>query len=57
MRAETVAEGVQGSARYLIGQDPFQIERHNHYMYETPFWRGGPGPRLDDRRHAERLGP
>ncbi len=28
--------------RYIVGRDPFQIERHNHFMYETPFWRGGP---------------
>lgn len=28
--------------RYLVGKDPFQIERHWHHMYETPFWRGGP---------------
>ena len=41
-KEKTVAEGVQELARYLVGQDPFQIERHNHFMYETPFWRGGP---------------
>jgi galactonate dehydratase len=28
--------------RYLVGQDPFPIERHWHHMYEVPFWRGGP---------------
>jgi galactonate dehydratase len=37
-----VVAAIRELERYLIGQDPFQIERHWHYMYETPFWRGGP---------------
>jgi galactonate dehydratase len=40
---ERAVEAAIGEAdRYLVGQDPFQIERHWHHMYEVPFWRGGP---------------
>ena len=28
--------------RYLIGQDPTNIERHWQVMYRHGFWRGGP---------------
>lgn len=29
-------------ARYLAGQDPFQIEKHYQHIYRGQFWRGGP---------------
>jgi galactonate dehydratase len=41
-KERAVEAGVRELERYLLGKDPFQIERHNHFMYETPFWRGGP---------------
>ena len=41
-KEKAVEAAIHELDRYLIGQDPFQIERHNAYMYETPFWRGGP---------------
>ncbi|MFN8511118.1 MAG: galactonate dehydratase [Thermomicrobiales bacterium] len=41
-KEQTVAAATDELARYLIGKDPAQIERHWHQMYETPFWRGGP---------------
>jgi galactonate dehydratase len=41
-KEQTVAAAIGELARYLIGQDPAQIERHWHHMYEAPFWRGGP---------------
>ncbi len=30
------------ASRYLIGQDPTNIERHWQVMYRHGFWRGGP---------------
>lgn len=41
-KEQTVAAAIGELARYLVGQDAAQIERHWHRMYETPFWRGGP---------------
>lgn len=41
-KEQAVAAAISELERYLVGQDPFQIERHWHHMYETPFWRGGP---------------
>jgi galactonate dehydratase len=41
-KERAVEAAVRELERYLVGCDPFQIERHNHFMYETPFWRGGP---------------
>jgi galactonate dehydratase len=41
-KEQTVAAAVRELERYLVGRDPAQIERHWQYMYETPFWRGGP---------------
>jgi galactonate dehydratase len=41
-KEQTVAAATDELARYLIGKDPAQIERHWHHMYEIPFWRGGP---------------
>jgi galactonate dehydratase len=41
-KEKAVEAAIHELDRYLIGQDPFQIERHNAFMYETPFWRGGP---------------
>jgi galactonate dehydratase len=41
-KEKAVEAAIHELDRYLIGQDPFQIERHNAYMYETAFWRGGP---------------
>lgn len=41
-KEQTVVAATNELARYLIGKDPAQIERHYQYMYEIPFWRGGP---------------
>src|SRR5947209_5728357 len=41
-KEKAVEAAIHELDRYLLGQDPFQIERHNAFMYETPFWRGGP---------------
>ncbi len=41
-KEQTVAAAIRELERYLVGQDPAQIERHWQHMYETPFWRGGP---------------
>jgi galactonate dehydratase len=41
-KEQTVVTAIDELARYLVGQDPAQIERHYQYMYEAAFWRGGP---------------
>jgi galactonate dehydratase len=41
-KEKTTIAAIHELDRYLIGQNPFQIERHWHHMYEVPFWRGGP---------------
>ena len=41
-KEKTVEAAIHELDRYLVGKDPFQIERHWRHMYETPFWRGGP---------------
>ena len=30
------------AARYLVGQDPTEIERHWQHLFRGPFRRGGP---------------
>ena len=41
-RATTVVSAVEELKRYLIGRDPFRIERHWQAMYRSTFYRGGP---------------
>jgi len=41
-KEQTVVAAINEVARYLVGNDPAQIERHYQHLYETPFWRGGP---------------
>ncbi len=41
-RASTVAAAIQELGRYLIGQDPRDIERHWQTIYGGTFYRGGP---------------
>lgn len=41
-KEKTVAEAVHELSRYLVGKDPFQIERHWQAMYRNAFWVGGP---------------
>lgn len=40
--AHTQVTAVQELGRYLIGKDPFEIERHWQAMYRGDFYRGGP---------------
>jgi galactonate dehydratase len=40
--AETQVAAVKELGRYLIGKDPFEIERHWQAMYRGEFYRGGP---------------
>jgi|EP01046_Picozoa_sp_COSAG06_P062522 galactonate dehydratase len=39
-RAAGVA--VEEAARYLLGTDPMELERHMQHLYRGPFRRGGP---------------
>jgi galactonate dehydratase len=41
-RALTVEAAVRELERYLVGKDPFEIERHWQAMYRGAFYRGGP---------------
>jgi galactonate dehydratase len=41
-KEKAVEAAIHEIDRYLVGQDPFAIERHWHHLYEVPFWRGGP---------------
>ena len=41
-RSRTVQEAVRELARYIVGQDPFAIERHYQEMYRRAFYAGGP---------------
>lgn len=41
-RSLTVATAIDEMSRYLLGKDPFQIERHFQHFYRGQFWRGGP---------------
>ncbi len=38
----TVAAAIEEHKRYLVGQDPTDIEMHWQAMYRWPRWRGGP---------------
>jgi galactonate dehydratase len=40
-REQTTASAVDEFARYLIGQDPGQIEHHWQRLHRHGFWRGG----------------
>jgi len=33
---------VEEAARYLLGTDPMELERHMQHLYRGPFRRGGP---------------
>lgn len=41
-RTQTVETAVHEIARYLIGEDPRQIEKHWQTIYRGTFYRGGP---------------
>lgn len=41
-RAETQIAAVKEFGRYLIGKNPFEIERHWQAMYRGDFYKGGP---------------
>ncbi|MEW6238690.1 MAG: galactonate dehydratase [Candidatus Omnitrophota bacterium] len=41
-RSQTVETAVHEIGRYLIGQDPRQIEKHWQTIYRGTFYRGGP---------------
>lgn len=53
-RELTVCAAVAELKRYLVGQDPLQIEQHTQEMYRRPFWVGGPvlGSALSGVEHA-----
>ncbi len=40
-REQTVETAIRELERYLVGKDPFQIERHFQEMYRRAFWTGG----------------
>lgn len=40
--SKTVEAAIKELERYLIGQDPFEIEDHWQKMYRNPFWVSGP---------------
>jgi len=41
-RSATVATAINEMSRYLIGTNPFHIERHYQHIYRGQFWKGGP---------------
>lgn len=41
-REPTVAQAIAELKRYLVGQDPFAIERHHLHMQRDSYWRSGP---------------
>ena len=41
-KARTVEQAILEHKRYLLGQDPTDIEMHWQAMYRWPRWRGGP---------------
>lgn len=41
MREQTIAQAIQELGRYLIGKDPFEIEKHVHVMNRDSYWRSG----------------
>ena len=40
-REQSVETAIRELERYLVGKDPFQIERHFQEMYRRAFWTGG----------------
>ena len=38
----TVGTAIEVLERYLLGENPFQIEHLWQMMYRSPYWRGGP---------------
>jgi galactonate dehydratase len=41
-KEKTVEAAIHELGRYLIGQDPTEIERHWHHMYRMQWWNAGP---------------
>ena len=41
-REVSIATAVSELRRYLLGQDPADIARHNFALYREPIWSGGP---------------
>lgn len=41
-REVTIATAIGEMSRYLVGQDPADITRHNFALYREPIWSGGP---------------
>ncbi len=41
-KAMTMSNAIMEHKRYLVGQDPLEIERHWQAMYRGPRYRGGP---------------
>ena len=42
MKERTVVAAVGELERYLVGEDPRDIERHRHIIYRDSYWREGP---------------
>lgn len=43
-KSKTVEAAVGELERYIVGQDPFAIERHFQEMYRRAFYAGGASP-------------
>jgi galactonate dehydratase len=41
-KSETIAQSILELKRYLVGEDPTEIETHWERMYRDSFWVGGP---------------
>jgi len=41
-KAQTMSQAILEHKRYLVGQDPIEIERHWQAMFRGPRYRGGP---------------
>jgi len=41
-RSKTIEQNLHELGRYLVGQNPLQIEQHFEVMYRDSFWVGGP---------------
>jgi galactonate dehydratase len=41
-REPTVAQAIAELSRYLVGEDPFAIQRHHMHMQRDSYWRQGP---------------
>jgi galactonate dehydratase len=42
MKEPTVAAAIEQLGTYLVGKDPFQVERHVEIMFRDSYWRTGP---------------